>query len=174
MRPNRVEAAFARYNLEVDETEWDTRTKAPHERVHKNIRMRIRYTCHNCSTTFGRDRVCVGCEHRRCTRCSRYPPKKDRPKVTEDAQSAPPSQPQSDAPQASAEGVICHECQSGSEVEAEECPNCHHKICDRCVHLASISFEPSQATSSQSAGTAARERDSQQRTASQQEQTAVS
>jgi len=174
MRPNRVEAIFARYNLELDETEWDRRPKVPHERVHKSIRMRVRYTCHNCSTTFGRDRICVECQHRRCTRCSRYPPKRDRPKASQEAQEVPLPQPQSDPPRPSIECGICHECQTGFEIEVEECPNCHHKICDRCIHEASIHVEPSQDAPSQPTQVASSEKEPEHRTATREELTAIS
>ncbi|KAJ9602763.1 hypothetical protein H2200_012543 [Cladophialophora chaetospira] len=177
MRSTRVEAIFARYNLDLDETEWDRRPKVPHERVHKNIRMRVRYTCHNCSTTFGRERLCAECQHRRCTRCTRYPPRRDRPKVSQEAQmphDVPVSEPQLDAPRQSAEGGICHECQTGFEIEVEECPNCRHKICDRCIHEASIMVEPGQDAPSQPAQGAASEREPEHRTATQDDSTALS
>jgi len=45
-------------------------------RVEKQIRMRIRYSCHRCQTTFGATFICTRCEHHRCKRCPRHPPKK--------------------------------------------------------------------------------------------------
>ncbi|OAP63038.1 hypothetical protein AYL99_02265 [Fonsecaea erecta] len=142
MRFTKAQAIFARHNLELDETEWEPRYRGPPERVYKNIRMRVRYTCHNCSTTFGRDRICMGCQHRRCTRCSRYPPKKDRTKYSQDPTSTGSPELIPEAPRSGAEGGTCHECQGGFEVDAEECPNCHHKICERCLHEATITVEP--------------------------------
>jgi hypothetical protein len=174
MRPSRVEAIFARYNLELDETEWDRRPKVPLERVHKNIRMRVRYTCHNCSTTFGRDRVCVGCQHRRCTRCSRYPPRKDKPKVLQSVADSALPQHQINASRPSADGGTCHECQTGFEIYVDECPNCHHKICERCIHQASITVEPSQNVPSESTQAATPDRDPGQRPTTQEESTAMS
>ena len=172
MRANKIQAIFARYNVELNETEWDRRPKIPHERVHKNIRMRVRYTCHNCSTTFGGDRVCVGCQHRRCSRCSRYPAKRDRPKATE---SAPP-EPTTDAPRPRVEGGTCHECQTGFEPDAQQCPNCHHQMCEKCAQEATVTVEPSQGGPSQSthAAASASEEGSEQRTTTQQESTPVS
>ncbi|KIW86050.1 hypothetical protein Z517_01444 [Fonsecaea pedrosoi CBS 271.37] len=147
MRFTKAQAIFARHNLELDETEWEPRYRGPPERVYKNIRMRVRYTCHNCSTTFGRDRVCVGCQHRRCSRCSRYPPRKDRTKPSQDPTTATdPSNFVTEAPRPGAEGGTCHECRTGFEADAEECPNCHHKICERCLHEATITVDPSHAT----------------------------
>ena len=155
MRPDRVEAMLARYQVGYDETGWDRRTKSHPERIHKNIRMRVRYTCHNCSTTFGRDRICAECHHQRCTRCSRYPPRRDRPKVLQDAPTDPPPQTQNEVSRPSVEVGICHECQTGFEIPVEECPNCHHTICDRCIHQASITVEPGQDIPSQPTQTAA-------------------
>jgi hypothetical protein len=165
---------FARHHLELDGTEWDRGPKVPHERVHKNIRMRVRYTCHNCSTTFGRDRVCIGCQHRRCTHCARYPPRRDRPKAVHEAPDLPTTQSQTDAPRPSTEGGTCHECQTGFEVQLAECPNCHHQICERCIHQASITIEPNQDVPSQSTQTVALENDPEQSTTIQGESTAVS
>jgi len=139
MRFNKAQMIFAKYNIELREGDWDMRPSAPYERVHKNIRMRVRYTCHNCSTTFGHERVCVGCQHRRCTKCSRYPPKKDKSKSTNPAVASSsgvpldPSQIQS--------GAKCHECQTAFDPPSEECPNCHHKICERCLKEATITVE---------------------------------
>ena len=27
----------------------------------------------------------------------------------------------------------CHECQTVVDIDSDECPNCHHKICERCL-----------------------------------------
>lgn len=139
MRFNKAQAIFAKYNLELSEADWDMRPKVPYERVAKNIRMRVRYTCHNCSTTFGHERVCVGCQHRRCTKCSRYPPKKDKSKDAKAGMAAPSGAPL-DSSQTKNEAA-CHECQTGFNLGTEECPNCHHKICERCLQEATITVE---------------------------------
>ena len=47
-------------------------------RVEKQIRMRIRYVCHRCHTTFGATLICARCEHHRCRKCPRHPPKRPR------------------------------------------------------------------------------------------------
>lgn len=139
MRFNKAQAIFAKYNLELSEADWDMRPKVPYERVAKNIRMRVRYTCHNCSTTFGHERVCVGCEHRRCVKCSRYPPKKDKSKTPKTDTTGLPQAPV--GPSSSSNDAACHECQTGFTVGTEECPNCHHKICERCLQEATITVE---------------------------------
>ncbi|KIY03801.1 uncharacterized protein Z520_00492 [Fonsecaea multimorphosa CBS 102226] len=174
MRFTKAQAIFARHNLELDEAEWEPRYRGTPERVYKNIRMRVRYTCHNCSTTFGRDRICVGCQHRRCTRCSRYPPKKDRTKYSQDPTTTGPAELVNEAPRPSAEGGTCHECRSGFEVDAEECPNCHHKICERCVHEATITVEPGHGAAQEASQEASEVEQPQQRNPAQQESSAVS
>jgi hypothetical protein len=47
-------------------------------RVEKKIRMRVRYTCHRCSTHFGRHYICSKCEHGRCRDCHKFPDKRRR------------------------------------------------------------------------------------------------
>ncbi|KAJ5356348.1 hypothetical protein N7517_010957 [Penicillium concentricum] len=70
----KARALFAKYGLTVDTSEWKTPTDLQITRVTKPIRMRVRRTCHRCETTFGADKVCVNCQHTRCTKCPRYPP----------------------------------------------------------------------------------------------------
>jgi hypothetical protein len=113
------------------DVEWIAQPELP-KRVHKSIRMRIRYTCHNCETTFGREKVCEGCSHRRCRRCARSPPLKDQVSlkaVLVDTQTAlltpAPTTIVSDM-------TTCHECHTELEITIEACPSCSHQICDRC------------------------------------------
>jgi hypothetical protein len=79
----RTRALFAKYGLSVEAHEFIGTapvTQAPQGvlRVEKPIRMRIRYTCHMCQTTFGTARDCRKCQHRRCLNCPRQPPKRPR------------------------------------------------------------------------------------------------
>lgn len=113
------------------------RPKVPHERVPKNIRMRVRYTCHNCQTSFGHDKTCISCQHQRCAKCTRYPPKKDRKKRLAEPSAIP--QPLSEE---NSQNCTCHECQTGFDKSAEECPNCHHKVCERCLQETVVTVEP--------------------------------
>ncbi|EXJ84441.1 hypothetical protein A1O3_05109 [Capronia epimyces CBS 606.96] len=142
MQFGKAQAIFAKYNLELSQADWGIRPRQPHERVSKNIRMRVKYTCHNCATTFGHDRVCVGCQHRRCAQCIRYPPKKNRPREHPRERPTQPGPPQNLAapPHAGAQGA-CHECRTGLEPGVQECPNCHHQICDRCLQEAAIPLD---------------------------------
>ncbi|TAQ85021.1 hypothetical protein B7494_g6653 [Chlorociboria aeruginascens] len=66
-----------RFNLEIDPSEWTTIPHSqPSLRVEKPIRMRIHRSCHKCLTTFGANKVCITCQHTRCNKCPRYPPKR--------------------------------------------------------------------------------------------------
>jgi len=68
-----------RFQISIEPNEWITaRAEKTIYRVEKPIRMRIHRTCHRCNTSFGSHKVCPACEHRSCTRCPRYPPKKDK------------------------------------------------------------------------------------------------
>lgn len=66
-----------RFGLELTSAEWQT--VSPDEtvlRMDKSIRMRVRRTCHKCSTTFTHAKECPSCQHVRCTKCVRHPPKR--------------------------------------------------------------------------------------------------
>ncbi|KGO65262.1 Zinc finger, FYVE/PHD-type [Penicillium italicum] len=69
----RARTLFAKYGLTVDTSEWKTSPDPQLTRVTKPIRMRVRRTCHRCDTTFGAEKVCINCQHTRCTKCPRYP-----------------------------------------------------------------------------------------------------
>ncbi|KAF2838744.1 hypothetical protein M501DRAFT_934494 [Patellaria atrata CBS 101060] len=72
----RARALFAKYGLTLDSHEWlTTNTTTNIQRVEKPIRMRVRRACHRCQTTFGTDRICTNCEHKRCKKCPRFPEK---------------------------------------------------------------------------------------------------
>jgi hypothetical protein len=141
-RLERARALFKKYDFDIDESEWkweESKNKKPAERVHKPIRMRVKYTCHSCSTVFGHDKVCISCQHPRCSQCTRYPPKKPKGKKKA-ADTAASDQSKSETK------CACHECQTGFEEGAEECPNCRHKICERCLKEAVVAVSPPPAT----------------------------
>lgn len=111
-----------------------SRNKNPYDRVHRNIRMRVRYTCHNCSTIYGHDRVCVSCQHRRCRDCVRYPPRKAERNARKEEAMATAAESQ----EMENQNCPCHECQTIVQTGIDECPNCHHKICERCLKEAML------------------------------------
>ncbi|TVY59696.1 hypothetical protein LSUE1_G009822 [Lachnellula suecica] len=62
-----------RFKVTLDPIPWPADMDA--YRIEKPIRMRIHRSCHRCSVTFGSSKTCVSCQHVRCTKCPRYPPK---------------------------------------------------------------------------------------------------
>ena len=138
VRLERIHAAFKGYDFVLDEecrempiTLSESRARIPYERVQKSIRMRVKYTCHNCRTVYGHDRICISCQHRRCPACVRHPPKKNKARPKEEPEVAIVAR---EAEQECA----CHECQTSFRPGAEKCPNCHHKICPICLKEAMI------------------------------------
>jgi len=82
----RAKKLSERFNLPIEPHEWVMGTQDRKAyRVEKPIRMRIHRECHRCGSTFGGSKVCDLCQHTRCTKCPRYPPKKprDQGRVTE-------------------------------------------------------------------------------------------
>ncbi|EEU40364.1 uncharacterized protein NECHADRAFT_66538 [Fusarium vanettenii 77-13-4] len=66
-----------RYGLDIKISELQT--GSPDDtvlRMDKPIRMRVRRTCHKCNATFSSAKECPNCQHARCTKCTRYPPKR--------------------------------------------------------------------------------------------------
>ena len=73
----RAKKLSERFGLELSASEWMTTT--PDEtvlRMDKPIRMRVRRSCHKCNATFGKAKECPNCQHPRCTKCARHPPKR--------------------------------------------------------------------------------------------------
>ncbi|KAL6808031.1 hypothetical protein GGI42DRAFT_262163 [Trichoderma sp. SZMC 28013] len=65
-----------RFGLEIQPMQWHNAIPSDTVlRMDKPIRMRIRRTCHRCNATFGAAKECPNCNHNRCTKCTRYPPK---------------------------------------------------------------------------------------------------
>ncbi|KAL7788937.1 hypothetical protein V8C37DRAFT_387296 [Trichoderma ceciliae] len=71
-----------RFGLEIHPMEWQSAIPSDTVlRMDKPIRMRIRRTCHRCNATFGATKECPNCEHSRCTKCTRYPPKRSEAEI---------------------------------------------------------------------------------------------
>lgn len=68
-----------RYGLDIKTSEWHVGAASTDDtvlRMDKPIRMRVRRTCHKCNGTFASAKECPNCQHARCTKCTRYPPKR--------------------------------------------------------------------------------------------------
>jgi hypothetical protein len=78
LQQERARVLFAKYGLTLESHEWISTPAQPInvQRVEKPIRMRVHRSCHHCGTTYGSDKVCDKCEHKRCKKCPRYPKKK--------------------------------------------------------------------------------------------------
>jgi hypothetical protein len=144
-RLERIEALFKKYE-DVFEDEGRevpitvTIPKNPADRVHKKVRMRVKHTCHQCSTVYGYSRICISCQHERCGDCTRFPARRKGKKPKEEIVAVADSEPK--------RLCACHECQTGFEDGTLECPNCHHQICEKCLQVEGVDIinEPSAAT----------------------------
>jgi hypothetical protein len=78
MLEDRAKKLSERFGLEINASEWRTVATVDDTvlRMDKPIRMRVRRTCHECSATFTTGNECPNCNHKRCTHCTRYPPKR--------------------------------------------------------------------------------------------------
>ncbi|KAF8464163.1 hypothetical protein BDZ91DRAFT_267147 [Kalaharituber pfeilii] len=76
----RAQELFKKHGIEITPGSLPHSDAPRGERVHKEIRMRIHRTCHRCNTSFGVDKTCLKCGHKRCKQCPRFPNKKDKGK----------------------------------------------------------------------------------------------
>ncbi|KAH7130398.1 hypothetical protein B0J11DRAFT_251420 [Dendryphion nanum] len=78
LQQERARLLFAKYGLTLESHEWLATPAQPIsvQRVERPIRMRVHRECHHCGTSFGAEKVCTQCEHKRCKKCPRYPKKK--------------------------------------------------------------------------------------------------
>ncbi|EEH49406.2 uncharacterized protein PADG_05485 [Paracoccidioides brasiliensis Pb18] len=155
LQQEKARALFAKYGLTLDPSEWMSKpVDICVQRVEKPVRMRVRRNCHRCLTTFGANRVCIGCQHVRCTKCFRYPPAKAKEdeREKEKAKSAAAA---AAAAEASKKIVLtipsrtggqdlvhkpirqrirrtCHCCETLFIGEATECEKCKHIRCKKC------------------------------------------
>ncbi|EFW14189.1 hypothetical protein D8B26_002443 [Coccidioides posadasii str. Silveira] len=156
MREEKARALFAKYGLTLEPGEWVTPRSAKEnvDRVEKPIRMRVRRNCHRCLTTFGPEKVCVGCSHIRCKKCFRYPPAKSKEECeakgkareVEKIEEIQPKEkkfvltiPSRTGGQDLVRKPImqrvrrtCHMCSTLFIGSATECQNCHHIRCKKC------------------------------------------
>lgn len=127
-RYQRAQEVFKKYNLEMDPADWQQPNNSSVPRVEKKPRMRVRYTCHECKQTFGREKKCSNCTHMRCDSCVRYPAKK-----TGDKAKKPMKVGVDPATLTAPTTGACHECKTTFDLGATECETCSHKICSRCL-----------------------------------------
>ncbi|KAI9796896.1 MAG: hypothetical protein M1825_006287 [Sarcosagium campestre] len=150
VQQERARIIFEKYGFTLDPSELVQSSHEPLERVEKPIRMRVHRHCHRCNTTFGGDRVCANCTHKRCKKCPRQPVKKP-PGVIEvdDKYKVKPkvkAQPRQDLTIPSKTGgqdlirkpirqkVVrtCHRCQTRFQAGSTQCGSCQHSRCTKC------------------------------------------
>lgn len=150
LQQERARALFAKYGLTLETHEWISTPAEPiHvQRVEKPIRMRVHRSCHHCNTTFGADKICSKCEHKRCKKCPRYPKKKtpgDKGKEKEKDRPVPPKKKKLLTITTKSGGELayqpakqrvrrsCHKCEAQFvPPTATVCEQCQHVRCVRC------------------------------------------
>jgi len=153
----RVRKLGERFKVTIEPVKRPVGVEKEAYRIEKPIRMRIHRQCHRCHTTFGSSKICVGCEHTRCTKCPRYPPKK--PSDRKGKEPAVPGTGVIEAdsywglkdvielrkpnPRPGGQPLVrkkpmqrvrrtCHECQTMFVAGAKVCANCNHVRCVDC------------------------------------------
>lgn len=76
----RAQQLFDRYGITFEPHTTGKEPEVAHgvRRVHKSIRVRVRYSCEECGTAYGSSKICLQCGHRRCRDCPRNPPRRVR------------------------------------------------------------------------------------------------
>lgn len=142
-----------KYGLTLEPNEWAISNPTA-ERIEKPIRMRIHRTCHKCGTTYGSSKICVNCEHARCTKCPRYPIKKDKTQAEKGKAAAAAATTAVDAPEekklvltrpsrTGGQPLVrkkpkqrvrrtCHDCGTLFLVGNKTCAACGHIRCVEC------------------------------------------
>ncbi|PGH05534.1 hypothetical protein GX51_02872 [Blastomyces parvus] len=104
--------------------------------VRKPIRQRVRRTCHRCQTLFiGDATVCTECEHTRCKKCPRDPPKLNKYPDGYPGDAEPPFEPQERVWRKPRRRVrwTCHNCSKLFQAGDRSCPSCQHERCTDCI-----------------------------------------
>lgn len=150
LQQERARALFAKYGLTLESHEWITSHAEPTsvQRVEKPIRMRVHRTCHHCGTTYGADKICSKCEHKRCKKCPRYPKKRtpgDKGKEKEKERQVAPKKKKLLTITTKSGGELayqppkqrvrrtCHKCEAFFvPPTATTCEQCRHVRCVKC------------------------------------------
>lgn len=145
-----------RFKVTIEPYQWPSEKEA--YRIEKPIRMRIHRQCHRCNTTFGGGKTCVSCQHSRCTKCPRYPPKKTEKEGKQKEKGAVTSQTlevdsyyglrevielRKPNPRPGGQPLVrkkpmqrvrrtCHECSTMFSANAKICQGCNHIRCADC------------------------------------------
>ncbi|GIJ99973.1 hypothetical protein Aspvir_003987 [Aspergillus viridinutans] len=156
IQEEKTRALFAKYGLTLEPGELKTPSDMTVQRVAKPIRMRVRRTCHRCETTFGPDKVCVNCQHIRCTKCPRHTSTKPKDQAQNALEAIRAAQGHGPPRHMSKESKLtipsrtggqdltrkpirqrvrrtCHRCNTMfPNKDVTECPTCRHIRCKKC------------------------------------------
>ncbi|KAF1831090.1 hypothetical protein BDW02DRAFT_70939 [Decorospora gaudefroyi] len=129
MQQERARVLFAKYGLKIEEHEWITApaSKPTVQRVEKPIRMRVHRSCHRCGTFYGSEKVCLQCEHKKCTKCPRYPKKKTAEEKQADKEAA------NDPPKR--RRLLTIRTRAGEELAYQPAKQRIHRTCHKCENL---------------------------------------
>ncbi|KAI9928354.1 hypothetical protein MW887_002392 [Aspergillus wentii] len=95
--------------------------------IRRPIRQRVRRTCHRCNTTFGVNSTeCENCNHVRCKKCPRDPPKLDKYPDGYPGDADPPIEPPERVWRKPRQRVrySCHECSTVLKSKETACSSC--------------------------------------------------
>ncbi|KAJ5782890.1 hypothetical protein N7457_004664 [Penicillium paradoxum] len=152
---------FAKYGLALNQADLKPHSDLQLIRVTKPIRMRVHRTCHRCETTFGAEKLCINCQHTRCTKCPRHPlakiessrkPKLPEPSIPQSHSlfkeqhlglgrkldqplkipSPPSGQNYVQKPMRQRVHRYCHFCTMAFAPGSNECSDCNHTRCKIC------------------------------------------
>ncbi|PYH42820.1 uncharacterized protein BP01DRAFT_124661 [Aspergillus saccharolyticus JOP 1030-1] len=160
IQEQKARGLLARYGLALEPGERKFPSDQTVQRVIRPIRMRVRRTCHRCQTTFGPSKVCVNCQHVRCTSCPPDPAVKPHSAraqteaalqtiVSQKAPEATPTPRQLREPRltlpsrASGQDLVyhpprqrirrtCHRCSTAFAADDVQCSTCQHIRCTLC------------------------------------------
>ncbi|KAE8146796.1 hypothetical protein BDV25DRAFT_161691 [Aspergillus avenaceus] len=95
--------------------------------IHKTVKQRVRRFCHRCNTTFDPDATeCHNCNHTRCKKCPRDPPKLDKYPDGYPGDAEPPKEPPVRTWRKPRQRVryTCHACLTMFQLKEPICSNC--------------------------------------------------
>ncbi|KAI0132094.1 hypothetical protein BJ170DRAFT_230799 [Xylariales sp. AK1849] len=162
IQEERARKLAAGYGVEIKSSNWD-QSEGDVYRVEKPVRVRIHRSCHRCHTAFGGGNQCPSCNHIRCSKCERTPPKRTESErrahrerrdelARKQEQSAPivphygfaepivvkrasktGGQPLVHKPPRMRVRRNCHKCNTLFPTSNRVCERCGHRRCDDCT-----------------------------------------
>ncbi|RAQ65474.1 hypothetical protein COH20_009088 [Aspergillus flavus] len=104
--------------------------------IRKEVKQRVRRTCHRCCTTFAPDATeCENCKHTRCKKCPREPAKLDKYPDGYPGDAEPPAEPPARTWKKPRLRVryTCHKCSTMYRSGEKTCANCGQEKCSETI-----------------------------------------